>query len=39
LHFEIELAKSLQADCAQENILARPLFAKIVSVLSTLMPR
>lgn len=31
--------KSLQADCAQENVSARPLFAEIVSQLGALMPR
>jgi serine/threonine protein kinase len=30
--------KSLQADCAQENVSARPLFAEIVLVLGALMP-
>jgi hypothetical protein len=35
---KIEKLKSLQADCAQENVSARPLFAEIVSVLGALMP-
>ncbi|MBU1363365.1 MAG: leucine-rich repeat-containing serine/threonine-protein kinase [Gammaproteobacteria bacterium] len=30
--------KSLQADCAQENVSARPLFTEIVSVLAALTP-
>jgi hypothetical protein len=30
--------KSLQADCAQENVSARPLFADIVAILGALMP-
>lgn len=32
----IEKLKSLQADCAQENVAARPLFSEIVSVLGAL---
>ena len=35
---KIEKMKSLQTDCAQENVSARPLFAEIVSVLGALMP-
>lgn len=35
---KVEKLKSLQADCAQENVSARPLFAEIVSVLGALMP-
>ncbi|MGB4063042.1 MAG: leucine-rich repeat-containing protein kinase family protein [Azonexus sp.] len=35
---KVEKLKSLQAECAQENVSARPLFAEIVSVLGALMP-
>ncbi|NTV71537.1 MAG: protein kinase [Azonexaceae bacterium] len=35
---KVEKLKFLQADCAQENVSARPLFAEIVSVLGVLMP-
>jgi hypothetical protein len=35
---KVEKLKSLQADCAQENVSARPLFAEIVSVLGALRP-
>jgi len=35
---KLEKLKSLQVDCAQENVSARPLFAEIVSVLGALMP-
>jgi hypothetical protein len=34
---KVEKLNSLQADCAQENVSTRPLFAEIVSVLSALM--
>ncbi len=34
---KVEKLKSLQADCAQENVSARPLFAEIVSVLGALL--
>lgn len=34
----VEKLKSLQADCAQENVSARPLFAEIVSGLAALLP-
>jgi Leucine-rich repeat (LRR) protein len=34
---KVEKLKSLQADCAQENVSARSLFTEIVSVLRTLM--
>jgi hypothetical protein len=34
---KVEKLKSLQADCAQEIVSARPLFAEIVSLLSALM--
>lgn len=33
---KIEKLKSLQVDCAQENVAARPLFAEIVAVLGAL---
>ena len=33
---KVEKLKSLQADCAQEKVSARPLFAEIVSVLAAL---
>ena len=35
---KFEKLKSLQADCAQENVSARPLFSEIVAVLGALMP-
>ncbi|PKO40127.1 MAG: protein kinase [Betaproteobacteria bacterium HGW-Betaproteobacteria-6] len=35
---KVEKLKSLQAECAQENVSARPLFNEIVSVLNALMP-
>jgi len=33
---KVEKLKSLQADCAQENVSARPLFTEIVSRLGAL---
>lgn len=35
---KVEKLKSLQADCAQENVSARPLFNEIVSALAALLP-
>jgi len=35
----LKMLGDLQADCAQENVSARPLFSEIVQVLSALIVR